>query len=116
MPRKSSRRKSSRREPMRCSVKKLFAAMDTNNSGTISLAELQSAFKKAAGGDQRLTWAEAKKACYKYAGNAIGAECGGPTDCGANEICNYDTEMCIAIPGVDTDAPPAKMESYIKQE
>jgi Ca2+-binding EF-hand superfamily protein len=61
MPRKSARR---------CSVKKLFKAMDKDGSGSVSLDEVKKAFAKAAGKDQLLTYSEMQKACRKYAGNS----------------------------------------------
>ncbi len=60
MPRKSARR---------CSVKKLFKAMDKDGSGTVSLSEVKKAFAKAAGKDQLLTYREMQTACRKYAGH-----------------------------------------------
>ncbi len=70
MPRKSARR---------CSVKKLFKAMDKDGSGTVSLDEIKKAFAKAAGKDQLLTYSEMQKACRKYAGNHT---------CVSNKHCN----------------------------
>lgn len=80
MPRKSTRR---------CSVKKLFQAIDKDSSGSITLPELKTAFKKAAGSDNVLSYDEMQKACRKYAGN-IGRELGGK--CTQNNDCQ--TKKC----------------------
>ena len=49
----------------RCSVRKLFKAIDTDQSGEITLTELKKAFKHAAGDDEILTYEELKKSCQK---------------------------------------------------
>jgi hypothetical protein len=52
----------------RCSVRKLFKAIDTDQSGEITLTELKKAFKHAAGDDKVLTYEELKKSCQKVTG------------------------------------------------
>lgn len=100
--------------PRRCSVKKLFKAIDTNDNGTVSLSELKAAFVKAAGSTRRLSYKKMRSACTKaskYAGNVIGAPCGGcdPTteckqDCDStNEVCDYGEQKCISKPDIDKE-------------
>ncbi len=73
-------KRSARKSGRRCSVKKLFAKIDKDASGTVSLKEVEQAFKKAVGSSKsgRLSYKQMKSACNKYAGNApwtINNEC-----------------------------------------
>jgi hypothetical protein len=72
----------------RCSVKKLFKAIDKDGSDTITLSEVKKAFNKAAGKRKSLTYKKLKRACTKYAGNT---SCYITLDCAPNEYCNYGT-------------------------
>ena len=56
MPRKSTKR---------CSLRRLFDAMNANHSGDVTMAEVTKAFNKAAGQDGRLTFEEMTKACRR---------------------------------------------------
>jgi Ca2+-binding EF-hand superfamily protein len=56
MPRKSTKR---------CSLRRLFDAMDANHSGDVTMAEVTKAFKKAAGKDGILTFKEMTTACRR---------------------------------------------------
>jgi len=49
----------------RCSLRKLFNAIDADGSGEVTLAEVTKAFKKAAGKDEVLTFDEFSKMCGK---------------------------------------------------
>jgi hypothetical protein len=107
------RRRKSTRQVRRCSVKKLFKAIDSDDSGTITLNELKKAFVTAAGPNgRRLTYSKLRKSCLKYAGHVIGAACANADACGSNEVCDWNNEVCndndecaskcIAAPGIDT--------------
>lgn len=51
--------------PKRCSLRKLFNVMDADRSGEVTMTEVTTAFKKAAGSDNKLSYEEMVKACRR---------------------------------------------------
>jgi len=54
------------RTARRCSVRKLFARMDVNGDGELTLKEVVAAFNKAAGQSKTLTYKKMRRSCINH--------------------------------------------------
>ena len=103
----------------RCSVRKLFTAIDANESGTITLAEITKAFKEATSAkktNKSLTYPELTAACNKP--HASSARRGGWY--GADDYCvdcdgETEEEEPDPQPSSEAERSAAYRRSCIKQ-